>query len=236
MIFMIEENKEEKTIVIKKKLLIAIVLVIIGLLVMFFVFFNSTSKAEYISSDSPILGNLNATMSAVEFSDYECPFCQAAEGVNQKVIADLKKGDPNWEAPIPKVIEEYVNTGKVKLIFRQFPVHATSKYPSLASKCAQEQGKFWEYHKLLFENYNALEITDLKKYAVDLNLNVSQFNECFDSQKYRESIQNDLNDGQNLGVDGTPTFFIGNNETGYEKIPGVYPFSKFKEIIDSKLS
>jgi protein-disulfide isomerase len=87
----------------------------------------------------------------------------------------------------------------------------------------------------LFENYNALENTDLKKYAVDLNLNASQFNECFDSGKYMESIQNDLNDGQCLGVDGTPTFFVGNNETGYEKIVGANSFSVFKEVIDSKL-
>ena len=236
MIFMVEENKEEKTIVIKKKLLIAIVLVIIGLLVIFFVFFNSTGKAEYISSDSPILGNLNATISVVEFSDYECPFCQASEGTNQEVIASLKQNDPEWEAPVPKIIEEYVNTGKVKLAFRQYPLHPNSKDAALAAKCAQEQGKFWKYHKILFENYNAVTDTDLKKYAVDLNLNLSQFNQCLDSKKYEQSIQNDLNDGQSLGVSGTPTFFIGNEEKGYEKIVGAQSFSAFKEIIDSKLT
>lgn len=234
MIFMVEENKEEKTIVIKKKLLIAIVLVIIGLLVMFFVFFNPTGKAEYISSDSPILGNLNATMSVVEFSDYECPFCQASEGTNQEVIASLKQNDPKWEAAVPKIIEEYVNTGKVKLVFRQYPVHGNNN-PALASKCAQEQDKFWEYHKILFENYNALTDNDLKKYAVDLNLNLSQLNQCLDSKEYEDSIQNDLNDGQALGISGTPTFFIGNEEIGYGKIVGAQSFSAFKEVIDSKL-
>jgi protein-disulfide isomerase len=233
MILMAEENKSQgKTIVLNKKLVIAIASLIV-LLAIWFLLFNR-GKGEYISSDSPILGNLNASVSVIEFSDYECPFCQAAEGANQEAISSLKQSNPNWEAPIPKVIEEYVNTGKVRLVFRQFPVHG-NRYPALASKCAQEQGKFWEYQKILFENYNALENTDLKKYAVDLNLSASQFNECFDSGKYMESIQNDLNDGQGLGVDGTPTFFVGNIETGYEKIVGANSFSVFKEIIDSKL-
>jgi protein-disulfide isomerase len=230
---MTEENKSQgKTIVLNKKLVIAIASLIVLLAILFLLF--NRGKGEYISSDSPILGNLNASVSVIEFSDYECPFCQAAEGANQEAISSLKQSNPNWEAPIPKVIEEYVNTGKVRLVFRQFPVHG-NRYPALASKCAQEQGKFWEYQKILFENYNALEATDLKKYAVDLNLNASQFNECFDSGKYMESIQNDLNDGQGLGVDGTPTFFVGNNETGYEKIVGANSFSVFKEAIDSKL-
>jgi protein-disulfide isomerase len=230
---MTEENKSQgKTIVLNKKLVIAIASLIVLLAILFLLF--NRGKGEYISSDSPILGNLNASVSVIEFSDYECPFCQAAEGANQEAISSLKQSNPNWEAPIPKVIEEYVNTGKVRLVFRQFPVHG-NRYPALASKCAQEQGKFWEYQKILFENYNALEATDLKKYAVDLNLNASQFNECFDSGKYMESIQNDLNDGQGLGVDGTPTFFVGNNETGYEKIVGANSFSVFKEVIDSKL-
>ena len=235
MIFMAEENKEEKTIVIKKKLLIAIALAIIGLIVIFFVFFNPTGKAEYISSDSPILGNLNATINVVEFSDYECPFCQASEGANQEVIASLKQNDPEWEAPVPKIIETYVNAGKVKLVFRQYPLHPNSKELALAAKCAQEQGKFWEYHKILFENYNALTDNDLKKYAVDLNLNLSQFNQCLDSKKYGQSIQNDLNDGQALGISGTPTFFIGNDATDYTKIEGAQSFSAFKQVIDSKL-
>jgi protein-disulfide isomerase len=229
MIFMVDENKG-KIIVINKKLIIALALIIIGILIVYFLFFRINGKV--IADDSPVLGN--ATINVVEFSDYECPFCQASEGINQEVILSLKQSDPSWEAPIPKVIEEYVNTGKVQLVFRQYPVHQNNN-PALAAKCAQEQGKFWEYHKKLFENYNALEITDLKKYAVDLNLNLNQFNECLDSNKYEESVKNDLNDGQGLGISGTPTFFIGNEEKGYEKIVGAQSFSVFKAVIDSKL-
>jgi len=226
---MVDENKR-KIIVINKKLIIVLALIIIGILIVYFLFFRLSGKV--IADDSPVLGN--ATINVVEFSDYECPFCQASEGTNQEVILSLKQSDPSWEAPIPKVIEEYVNTGKVQLVFRQYPVHQNNN-PALATKCAQAQGKFWEYHKKLFENYNALEITDLKKYAVDLNLNLNQFNECLDSKKYEESVKNDLNDGQGLGITGTPTFFIGNEEKGYEKVVGAESFSVFKQVIDSKL-
>lgn len=234
MIFMTEENKPQgKTIVLNKKLVIAIVAIILAVAV-WFLFINKC-KAEYVKSDSPILGNSNATVNVIEFSDYECPYCQAAEGANQVVIADLKRKNSSWEAPVPNIINEYVNAGKVKLIFRDYPVHRNNN-PALASKCAQAQGKFWEYHSILFENYNALEITDLKKYAVDLDLNVSQFNECFDSAKYLGSIQSDTSDGQCLGVGGTPTFFVGSEAKGYEKIEGAASFLDFKKVIDSKLS
>jgi len=231
-----QQEKKGKIIVIKKSIIvIAVVLVIVAVGIILWLF-RPSGNAENIAEDSPILGSANATVYLIEFSDYECPFCQAAEGTNQEVIASLKKTYPEWEAPIPKVIEEYVNTGKVKLVFRQYPLHANSKDASLAAKCAQEQDKFWEYHKILFENYDAVTITDLKKYAVDLNLNLAQFNECLDSKKYEESINKDLNDGSGLGVSGTPTFFIGNDGKGYETIVGAQSFSVFKQKIDSKIS
>ena len=228
------ENNQGRIIVIDKKILAVAVATIIVIISAYFIL-NPPAKSEYIASDSPLLGSTAATIYLVEFSDYECPFCQAAEGTNQQIISQVKQSDPSWQAPIPNVIEEYVNSGKVRLVFRQFPVHQ-NKQPAYASKCAQEQGKFWEYHKLLFENYNALTDTDLRNYAVDLGLNVTQFNECLDSKKYEASTQKDLSDGQALGVSGTPTFFIGNDNIGYEKIVGALSFSEFKNIIDSQLT
>jgi len=229
------ENKNGKTIVVSRKLIaVVIILIVIGIGIFAFNFFNSKKNVEYIASDSPILGSNSAAIFVIEFSDYECPFCQASEGANQEIITQLKQNDPSWEAPVPNIITQYVNTGKVKLVFRNFPVHGNNN-PAIAAKCAQEQGKFWEFHQTLFQNYNAIEITDLKKYAADLGLNLTQFNECLDSKKYESSIQNDLSDGQGLGVSGTPTFFIGNNETGYDKIEGAQSFSVFKQLINSKL-
>jgi protein-disulfide isomerase len=234
-------KSEENIVVIKKTKIIiafAVAIIIIGAIIGYRLFLsnNPNDKIEYIASDSPVLDSVNATVYVIEFSDYECPYCQASEGTNQEVISRLKEGDSTWEAPIPKVIEDYVNTGKVKLVFRSFPLHTNSKEAALAAKCAQEQGKFWEYHQVLFKKYDALTSTDLKRYAVDLNLNLSQFNQCLDSNKYEKSVENDLNDGNALGVSGTPTFFIGNDEKGYEKVVGAQSFSDFKQIIESKIS
>lgn len=234
------EEKKENIVVVKKSklmLVIAVAAIIIIAIVAYRIFFvnNPNNKAEYVENYSPVLGNTNATVYVVEFSDYECPYCQASEGTNQDVMSRLKESDPSWEAPIPKVIEQYVNTGKVKLVFRNFPLHTDSKEAALAAYCANEQGKFWVYHVLLFENYNALTKTDLEKYAANINLNLNQFNECLNSNKYESHVQNDISDSGALGVSGTPTFFIGNNETGYEKIVGAQSFSVFKQIIESKI-
>jgi protein-disulfide isomerase len=236
-----EEASKGKTIVIgKKKLYVAIVAALIVISVAAFFYISPSWKAEYVTADSPVLGSSNATINVVEFSDHECPFCQAAEGFNPQAIANLKSSDPNWQAPVPGIIKNYVNTGKVKLIFRQFPVHQDSSRrlivnPALASKCAQEQGKFWEYHIILFENYTDLSDISLRRYAMDISLNITQFSDCLTSQKYMNVIQKDLGDGQALGVSGTPTFFIGNDEIGYQKVEGARSFSVFKSVIDSML-
>lgn len=232
-------EKKEKVVVLKKSiLLIAVAIIIVAVIAIaaYFLFNNPSHTAQYIANYSPVLGSASATVNVIEFSDYECPFCQAAEGVNQEVMDSLRQSDSSWQAPIPNIIEQYVNTGKVKLVFRNFPVHPTSGQIALAAACAQEQGKFWEYHQNLFENYNFLSDTDLKRYAADLSLDLTQFNQCLDSKKYQSEIDNDLADGRSLGVSGTPTFFIGNNETGYEKLVGAQSFSAFKQIIDSKIS
>jgi protein-disulfide isomerase len=232
-------EKKEKVVVIKKSrlmIVVAIIIIAVVAIAAFFLLSSPSHVAQYIADYSPILGSASATVNVIEFSDYECPFCQAAEGVNQEVISSLKQSDPSWQAPIPNIIDQYVNTGKVRLVFRNFPVHSTSGEIALAAACAQEQDKFWEYHKTLFENYNALSETDLQKYASDMNLNLTQFSQCLSSKKYQSEIDNDLADGRALGISGTPTFFIGNNETGYEKLVGAQSFSAFKQIIDSKIS
>ena len=228
---------EKKEIVIKRSVLIVVAVIVIAVIaIAAFFYFSRPSTAEYIANYSAVLGSASATINVIEFSDYECPFCQAAEGVNEEIMNSLKQSDSSWQAPIPNIINDYVNTGKVKLIFRNFPVHPTSAQVALAASCAQEQSKYWEYHQMLFENYNALSDTDLKGYAANLGLDLNQFNQCLESKKYQSEIDKDLADGRALGVSGTPTFFIGNNETGYEKIVGAESYSAFKHIIDSKIS
>jgi protein-disulfide isomerase len=114
---------------------------------------------------------------------------------------------------------------------------------AVASECADEQNKFWEYHDMLFENqgtWNKMDftsaITVFKEFATELELNQEQFNSCLDSGKYVNEINNDLTDGRNYEVTGTPGFFIGNENVGFVKVNGAQPFEVFRGIIDSQLN
>jgi len=221
-----------RVVAIRKSYLLVAALGVVAILVGYILLSGSGETARYIEPYSPVLGN--GTINVVEFSDYECPFCQAAEGNNQEVIGALRNTNPSWQPAVPNIVSEYVETGMVNLIFRHFPVHGDMN-PAMASYCAQDQGMFWEYHNLLFENYENLTLSDLMEYSSDLGMYTTQFNQCLTSQKHIGQVQQDLDDVQALGFSTTPMFFIGNDEIGYETVVGAQPFSVFKQVIESKL-
>ena len=121
---------------------------------------------------------------------------------------------------------------RVKLIYREYPLpnHSNARPASEAGQCANEQGKFWPYHDKLFANQQRLAPTDLKQYAVDLGLDTSKFNACFDSHKFAPVIDTDIAAGNEVGVNGTPAFLINGR-----MISGAQPFEAFKKIIDEEL-
>lgn len=167
--------------------------------------------------DDPMKGDKNAKVTIVEFSDFQCPFCEKF-----------------YSETLPSLLKEYVDTGKVRLVYRDFPlssIHPYAQKAAEASECADEQGKFWEYHNKLFENQAALDVTSLKKYAADLKLNTATFNDCLDSGKMMGEVTKDAADAQAAGVSGTPGFFINGRFLG-----GAYPFESFKTIIDEELA
>lgn len=167
--------------------------------------------------DDPVLGEKNAPVTMVEFSDFQCPFCGQFE-----------------KNTFPGIKKEYIDTGKVKLVYRDFPltnIHPYAQKAAEASECADEQGKYWKYHDKLFENQDALTVDDLKKYADDLNLNNNKFEKCLDSDAMKDEIQKDMSDGESYGVTGTPAFFING-----VILEGAQPFENFKKIIDDELS
>ena len=128
-----------------------------------------------------------------------------------------------------------VDTGKVKYVFRDFPLnfHANAKPAAMAAECAGELGgdaKYWEYHDKLFNNQSALDDDSLKKYAIDLGLSAATFNNCLDSQKYKSEVEKDFADGQKVGVRGTPAFFINGRF-----ISGAQPYSVFEVMIEEEL-
>ncbi len=178
--------------------------------------------------DSPVMGNPNAPVTMIEFSDFQCPFC--GEFFSQT---------------LPDVEKRYIESGKVRLVFKNFPLenlHPNAMAAAIAAECANEQGKFWEYHNTLFENQTSwaqLSTTDaaktFKQYASESGLDANSFNSCLDSGKYADKINKDQLDGSRYGVDGTPTFFIGNDKKGYMELGGSQPFSAFQQELDSEL-
>jgi protein-disulfide isomerase len=131
----------------------------------------------------------------------------------------------------------------VKYVFRDYPLsfHQYAEKAAEAADCADEQGKYWEYHDLLFENQTAQNATlqtdglegvlsAFKSYAADLGLDTATFDDCLDSGKYTSEVQNDIQDGQAYGVSGTPAFFING-----QLVSGAQPFSVFQQVIDAAL-
>ncbi|CAN5125988.1 hypothetical protein BH11PAT1_BH11PAT1_1110 [soil metagenome] len=171
----------------------------------------------------PILGNKDAKITIVEFSDFQCPFCKRFE---DETWAQLKK--------------EYIDTGKAKLAFRQFPltsIHPNAQKSAEASECANEQGKFWEMHDTLFKNQDtwapksaADVVIDFTTYAGELGLNTDQFSGCVSSGKFAKAVTDDAAEGSTAGVTGTPAFII----NGYLLV-GAQPLSAFKAQIDPLL-
>jgi len=163
--------------------------------------------------NDPYIGNSNASVTIFVFSDYECPNC--------------KLGEERMKA----ILEKYGD--KILYIFKNYPltsIHPNSYNASLAAECANEQAKFWEYHEYLFEHNTRHEAPYLEQYAKELGLDTQRFNLCFENQRYKEKVDDDLRSGSKIGVPGTPTFFINGLS-----IIGAKSEQEFFDIIDKEL-
>ncbi len=144
---------------------------------------------------------------------------------------------------MPQIEKEYVETGKMKYVFMEFPLamHPKAFKASEASACADDQGKFWEMHDRLFANQNALAQEDLMKHAEALGLDVPKFKGCLDSGKHAGEIKKQMDEGQRAGITGTPAFLLGFADAdgkvkAVKKISGAQPYAAFKSTIDSLLA
>jgi len=179
--------------------------------------------------DDPFKGNPDAPVTIVEFSDFQCPFCSRF-----------------YQQTLPQLEEEYISTGKVKFVYRDFPlesIHPNAIPAHIAAECADEQEMFWEYHDVLFDKvaeWQRLGPADLNnqftKFATNLGLEGASFESCLSSPEMAEEVNKDLADAASYGATGTPTFFIGNEEDGFVKFVGAQPFSSFQLTIDGLLS
>jgi protein-disulfide isomerase len=166
------------------------------------------------ADDDPSWGPEAASVVIEEFGDFQCPFCGSFA-----------------RETLPRIRETYGD--KVRYIYRDFPIsniHPNAQKAAEAAQCAQEQGRFWEYHDLLFANQEALAISDLKRYAREAEMDTDRFDGCLDSGKNAREVLLDLQDGQGSGVTGTPAFLINGL-----LVTGAQPFEVFQEAIDQAL-
>ncbi|MBI2102803.1 DsbA family protein [Candidatus Woesearchaeota archaeon] len=166
--------------------------------------------------DDDVLGKASAPVTIVEFSDYECPFC-------------VRFHTDTW----PQLKQNYIDTGKVKVVYRDFPLsfHQNAQKAAEAAECAGSQGKYWEMHNLLFTKGVEGGIATFKQYAQSLSLDTAKFNQCLDSGEKASEVQKDMADGAAAGVQGTPSFFVNG-----VPISGAQPYSVFQQVIDAALA
>lgn len=178
-----------------------------------------SQPVQISAGNSPFKGNPNATVVVIEFSDYECPYCKNFH-----------------DTTLPQIMQNYGD--KIKFVYREYPVHQGADKASEAALCANEQGKFWEYHDKLFADQSvwpSLGTPQFKKYATDLGLSTEQFNSCLDSGKEAANLKTDMEDAKSYGVSGTPYFFVLKNGELKRTITGAYPYDTFQLAISSAL-
>lgn len=186
-----------------------------------------TTATPPTAGNGPFIGKADAPVTFIEFTDFQCPFCQRHF---QQTFPDLKKN--------------YVDTGKIKYVIRYFPLsfHANAQKAAETAACANDQGKFWEMHDKLFTTQNdwqgldaATAATTFKGYAKDVGLDAAKFATCLDTSANAALVQKDEADGSAAGIDGTPGFWILGPNGQHQMISGAYPYATFQAAIDGML-
>ena len=172
---------------------------------------GQASAVQLLLEGRPFLGPADAPVTIVEFTDYQCLYC----AVNQR-------------ENIPRLLEEYKD--RVRYVVLNFPItsiHPGADQAGQAAECAADQGKFWEYHDMLFQNQGSQHAEGLKEMARQVGLDAGLFNSCLDSGAKSQLVLQDLQQGRNYGVRATPTFFINGRE-----VVGFLPYDDFKSLVD----
>ncbi len=163
-----------------------------------------------------VKGDADAPVTIVEWSDFECPFCARF-----------------YSQTYGQIVSEYVETGKVKVIFKHFPLsfHANAQKAGEATECAADQDKFWDMHDLIFEKGVTGGVATFKQYAADLGLDTESFNSCLDSNEKADIVKADMAEGAANGITGTPGFLVGG-----AKVSGAQPYAVFQQAIEAALN
>ncbi len=211
-----------------KKIYLFAIPIVIGMLTgMFLAFYPQSeddskllTESKLIQNGSPIMGNPSATITIVEWGDYQCTFCYK---FHQSTLNTIK--------------QDFIETGKVKLVFKDFPLNGPdSVLAAEAAYCAQDQGKYWQYHDELYKNWGGertgwITGDSLDKFATTVNLDLEKFDKCLDDHKYLERVNQMYEFGKEIGIDATPSFLVFNNEK-IIKITGNQPLEVFLKSLD----
>jgi protein-disulfide isomerase len=187
---------------------------------------DQLSLSSLINYGSPILGSLSAPITLIDFSDFECHLCA-------RYVKNTQ----------PYINQTYIQTGKVNLVFKHLPALRTdSMGGSIAAQCTNDQGKFWQFHQLLYTNdspiyFGWLNSDNLKKLSSKIaGLDLAKFNSCVGREKYKSFVEEDVALASSLGLQSTPSFIVVYSDGSEpEKIVGAQPFASFKAVIDNKL-
>lgn len=202
--------------------------IVIGIITgMFLAFYPETetnssllTNSNLINDGSPIMGNSNAPITILEWGDYQCTFCYK---FHQNTLNTIQ--------------EDFINTGKVKFVFKDFPLNGLdSLLAAEATYCAEDQGKYWQYHDELYTNWGGertgwITRVSLENFANAVNLDLSEFNKCLDNHKYQNKVNAIHEFGKEIGIDATPSFLVFNGEK-IIKIRGNQPLEVFLKTFD----
>ncbi|MBI4131951.1 MAG: DsbA family protein [Nitrosarchaeum sp.] len=211
-----------------KKIYLFAIPIVIGMLTgMFLAFYPQSeddskllTESKLIQNGSPIMGEPSATITIVEWGDYQCTFCYK---FHQSTMNTIK--------------QDFIETGKVKLVFKDFPLNGPdSILAAEAAYCAQDQGKYWQYHDELYKNWGGertgwVNRDSLDKFATTVSLDLEKFDKCLDEHRYLERVNQMYEFGREIGIDATPSFLVFSNEK-IIKIIGNQPLEVFLKSID----
>lgn len=178
------------------------------------------TKTKLIQDGSPVLGDPSAPITILEWGDYQCTFCYRFH-----------------ESTLNTLDQEYIQTGKVNLVFKDFPLNGPdSILAAEASYCAEDQGKYWQYHDELYKNWAGEKTGWITRWSLNafgstVGLNLEKFNQCLDEHKYQEKVNQIYEFGKDIGIDATPSFLIFNGEK-IIKIRGNQPLETFLRTIN----
>ncbi|OGE75465.1 MAG: hypothetical protein A3C85_03140 [Candidatus Doudnabacteria bacterium RIFCSPHIGHO2_02_FULL_48_21] len=184
---------------------------------------EGVQRIDVSADDDAILGNENAPVTIIEFSDFQCPFCRKL-----------------WRETLPQLKSQYIDTGKAKFVYRDYPLsslHPSAQKAAEAAECAGDQGKYWEMHDKMFEQQdkqgeNTVEfsVADIKTWAGQIGLDKAAFDSCLDGSKYQAEVEKDASDAIAAGLTGTPGTIVNGR-----LLRGSQPFEAFKAVIEEEL-